>query len=265
MNNNVSVLPVRHNPSNVVPFDAAKKSQEKEIRRNKDGSICRIEPHKTAGQSSEVYAFRTQEEIAAMMGVFDQRIESAANANQRQIAWRNKLLFIVGINTGVRASDLQSLRFGFFLKSAGSFEFCPYYVLQPMKQRKTHKFLKLYFNRAVRTAIRNYLKEYPIQSLDEYLFPSRKGDGHIEAKSICKIIKEAAAEAGIAQNVGSHSLRKTWGRWIFHEAGDKNKALVMLQQAFGHSSTTVTARYIGITDDEIKEMFNSIDLGLDMI
>ena len=84
-------------------------------------------------------------------------------------------------------------------------------------------------------------------------------------KSLWRIIKETADEAGIKQNIGSHSLRKTFGFWCWHQAEDKNKALVILQQIFNHSTTQVTSRYIGILDDELEDMFHSIDLGLDNI
>jgi integrase len=134
-----------------------------------------------------------------------------------------------------------------------------------MKQRKQKKFVKLFFNQAVRQAINNYIAEYPINNLDNYLFESRKGNDPITVRALWDIVKRAASEAGISQNIGSHSLRKTFGFWCWHQAEDKNKALVILQQVFNHSSTQTTAKYIGILDDEIKDMFNSIELGLDMI
>ena len=134
-----------------------------------------------------------------------------------------------------------------------------------MKQRKQNKFVKLFFNQTVQTAINNYISEYPIEKLDDYLFLSRQGNDPITVQSFWNIIKGAAAEAGIEQNIGSHSLRKTFGFWRWHEAKDKNKALVILQQVFNHSSTQVTARYIGILDDEVEDMFCSVELGLDMI
>ena len=132
-----------------------------------------------------------------------------------------------------------------------------------MKQRKQKKFVKLFFNDAVKNAINSYIEKYPIDNLDDYLFTSRKGDEPIEVSSLCRIVKSTAVEAGIEQNIGSHSLRKTFGFWCWHNSEDKNKALVILQQIFNHSSTQVTSRYIGILDDEIEDMFYSINLGLD--
>lgn len=235
--------------------------EEKKIKYNKDGSVDKRHTNKVAGVSSEVYAFTTKEEIDSMIDLFNKHIEEASNENQKQIASRNKMLFLIGINIGLRASDIVSLRYSFFFKNDGSFK--EYYTLQPKKQKKQGKFVKLYFNQAVKKAITNYIEEYPIGDMDEYLFKSRKGDGAITEKALWRIISEAAVEAGIEKNIGSHSLRKTFGFWAWHNAEDKNKALVTLQKLFNHSDTSTTLKYIGILNSEIEDMFNSVDLGID--
>ena len=267
MANNAAVF-VEYDSSKVIPFEIIQGGQKenKEVKYNKDGSINR-KCNKETGKTSEVYAFRTKEEIASMISVFDKHIKNTSDGVHRQIACRNKLLFVIGINIGIRASDLRTLKWSFFFNKLdnGELEFNSFYKIQPMKQRKQKKFVTLFFNQAVKTAINNYKSEYPIENLDSYLFTSQKGDEPINEKSLWRIIKEAANEAGIKQNIGSHSLRKSFGFWCWHNAEDKNKALVILQQIFSHSSTQVTARYIGILNDEIEDMFNSIDLGLDMI
>lgn len=267
--NNTSVAPIEQDCPRVIPFEVIQGKQQKEdqVKYNKDGSIKRTKCNKIAGKDSEVYAFKTKEEIDDMIKVFDKHIKEAMDDSKRQIACRNKLLFIIGINVGIRASDLRTLKWSFFfdVQDDGKFEFKKFYKIQPMKQRKQKKFVPMYFNEAVQTSINNYISEYPIENLEDYLFPSQKGNEPIVVASLWRIIKDAAFEADIKQNIGSHSLRKTFGFWCWHQAEDKNKALVILQQIFSHSSTQVTARYIGILDDEIEDMFNSIDLGLDMI
>lgn len=266
---NTSNATVEYYEQNIIPFEIIKGRQEEktEIKYNKDGSIKQIKCNKIAGKDSEVYAFRTKEEISAMIEVFNKHIAESTNDNQRQIACRNKLLFLIGMNVGIRGSDLRTLKWSFFFdkQNDGTLKFKSFYVLQPMKQRKQKKFVKLFFNQTVQTAINSYISEFPIENLNDYLFSSRKGDEPIIVQSLWRIIKDTAAEAGIEQNIGSHSLRKSFGFWCWHQADDKNKALVILQQIFNHSSTQVTAKYIGILDDEIEDMFNSIELGLDMI
>lgn len=266
MMNSTSALAVEQDYGRVIQFELIQ-SKKKEVKYKKDGTVKRTQCNKVAGKDSEVYAFRTKEEISAMIQVFDKHIEEAESNVKRQIACRNKLLFLIGMNVGIRGSDLRTLKWSFFFdqNSDGELEFKRFYTLQPMKQRKQKKFVKLFFNQTVQTAIMNYVAEYPIENLDDYLFFSRKGDEPITVQGLWGIIKGAAIEAGIKQNIGSHSLRKSFGFWCWHESEDKNKALVILQQLFNHSSTQITARYIGILDDEIEDMFNSIELGLDMI
>ena len=46
---------------------------------------------------------------------------------------------------------------------------------------------------------------------------------------------------------------------------DKSKALTILQKCFNHSSVETTLKYIGLLDSEIKEMYNSIELGMEYI
>lgn len=232
------------------------------VKYNKDGSINKSHPNKVAGVSSEVYPFNTQEEIKAIIDVLDKRINEAINENQRMIAYRNKLLFLLGINLSLRASDLVTLKWNFFFDDEG---FKDFYTLQPKKQKKQNKFVKLFFNQAVKKAITDYIEEYPIQDMNDYLFKSRKGNGAITEKSLWKIIVDVSSDAGITKNVGSHSLRKTFGFWAWHNAEDKNKALVTLQMLFNHSDTQTTLRYIGLLSSEIEDMFNSVDLGLDYL
>lgn len=230
---------------------------------NLDGSIKRTHPNKRKGESSEVFAFRTEEEIKAMIDVFDKHITDALDENKEQIACRNKLLFLIGINIGIRASDLRTLKWSFFYNEDRTFKYG--YTIFPKKTK--NKPVKLYFNDTVKKAIENYVSEYPIDDLNSYLFASRKGNEPVCESSICRIIKNAATEAGIMQNIGSHSMRKTWGFWRWHNANDNQKKsmLDMLMVCFNHSSPRVTAKYIGIMDDEIEEVFNSVNLGLEFI
>ena len=237
--------------------------KEEKIKYNKDGSIDKRHCNKVAGVSSEVYGFNTEQEIKAMIDLFDKRIKEAPDENKRQIASRNKMLFLIGINISLRASDLVTLKWNFFFDNDGNFK--DFYSLQPKKQKKQKKFVKLFFNQAVKKAVLDYTEDYPIKDMDEYLFKSRKGDGAISERALWKIIVDAADDAGIEKNVGSHSLRKTFGFWAWHNAEDKDKALVTLQMVFSHSNTQTTMRYIGLLNSEIEDMFNSLDLGLDYI
>lgn len=237
-------------------------AKKPEVRYNKDGTIDKRHSNRVSGVSSTVYPFSV-EEVKAIVNVFDNRIKNATNENQKRIARRNKMLFLMSINIGLRASDLVQLRWSYFYKDDMTFK--ESYVLQPKKTRKAGKFVKIFFNKTVKKAIESYVNDYPIENLDDYLFKSRKGGNPITERGLWKIIVDVAADAEIEKNVGSHSLRKTWARNIYDRATDKSEALVMLQECLRHSDSLTTLRYIAIMDEEKKDMYESIELGLDLI
>ena len=242
-----------HHPNFVLIKDG-----QKQPRLKKDGTQDLRRSNAKTGESTEVYAFKTAEEINAVNRVFDQRI-SALYGDDRKTEWRNKLLFNIGINIGLRVSDIRLLKWSFFLNEDMTMK--KEYTLMPKKQRKQKKIVKVFFNSNVEKVINQYIAEYPICSLDDYLFVSGKTGEPLLEKSIYSIIKKAAKEAGITQNIGTHSLRKTFGFWMWHLAENKEAALVTLMHIFKHSDLTTTRRYIGLLDTDIQEMYDSLDFG----
>lgn len=261
----MTALPIKKETDNVINLSVVngKLTKKKEVRYNKDGSVDKRHPNKVAGTSSEVYPYTTEEEIKGMVSLFNKRIEEASDDNKRQIACRNKMLFLIGINLSLRISDLITLKWNFFLKD--DMEFRESYKIQPKKTRKTGKFVTLYFNEVVKKAVVDYIEQYPIVDMNDYVFKSRKGNGAVSEKSVWKIIVDASAEAGLESNYGTHSLRKTFGYHVWHNAEDKEKALVMLMAIFNHSSIATTKKYIGLMDEEIESVFNQLNLGIDFV
>lgn len=238
-------------------------NQRRVANTDKDEHTNKRPSNKVAGVSSEVYPFTSEEEIKSMIDVFNNRIDEAPDEDKRWIAARNKMLFVIGINLGIRASDLCELKYSFFMNDDGTFK--DFYSLQPKKTKKTGKYVKLYFNETLKKAITEYLNDYPADNMDEYLFKSREGDSHITSIHLGKIIKDTAKVAGIERNICSHSLRKTFGYFVYHNADDKNNALIILQRIFNHSSPAITSKYIGLTDNEISDVFNALNLGDEFI
>lgn len=259
----MSALPVKKETDNIIQLRVVdgKISKKEKVRYNKDGTIDKRHSNAVAGQSTMVYPFY-EDEIKNMIELFNKRIEEADTNSHRQIASRNKMLFIVSINIALRVSDLVVLKWRFFLNDDMTFK--KTYKIQPKKTKKTGKFVPLYFNESVQKSILEYINQYPIEDMDDYLFKSRKGDGHITEASLGRIIKEAANEIGITKNICSHSLRKTFGYHVWHSSEDKKKSLIMLMYIFNHSSITTTEKYIGIMDEEIESVFNDLNLGIDL-
>jgi len=70
------------------------------------GGIKRIHSNKVAGKNSEVYAFRTEEEIKAMIDIFDKRIADTPDEEKEKITCRNKLLYRF---KGIRFKSIKML------------------------------------------------------------------------------------------------------------------------------------------------------------
>ena len=155
---------------------------------------------------------------------------------------RDELLFSMGINTGLRISDLLPLK---VMDVKGKRE----YILKEKKTKKTKRIML----HAVFDDIEEYTK---FKSNDEYLFASRKGrHDPITRVQAYRILNAAAKDVGL-EEVGTHTLRKTFGYHFYR----KNQNVAMLQQLFNHSSPSITLRYIGITQDEIAEEWENFSL-----
>ncbi|MBY0221781.1 tyrosine-type recombinase/integrase [Sporosarcina aquimarina] len=73
-------------------------------------------------------------------------------------------------------------------------------------------------------------------------FRSRKGTNQaISRVQAWTIISDAAKELGL-ENIGTHSLRKTFG---YHQI-KRGTNITLLMKMFNHSSESVTLRYKGI-------------------
>lgn len=93
--------------------------------------------------------------------------------------------------------------------------------------------------------------------MSDYIFKSREGDNKpITRQQALIILKEAAEVVDIKENVGTHSLRKTW-RYHAWKSGF-NPALIM--ETLNHSNLSVTKRYLGIRQDEINDLYDNLNI-----
>lgn len=176
---------------------------------------------------------------------------------------RNELLFILGINVGLRISDILKLKVRDLIKSNKSPR--DYVVITEEKTDKTKKF---YLGDIVKKAIDNMIKENPDISMGDYVFKSRKGhNSPITRQQAYRILNSAAEALGIVERndhgvlvsgeIGTHTLRKTFG----YHAFQNGTSLELLMDIFNHSSKSQTLRYIGITEEQKKDVYLQSNLG----
>jgi integrase len=158
------------------------------------------------------------------------------------------LMFKVGLNTGLRISDILPLRTRDIFNSDGSFR--DHLILN---EKKTGKEKKIKINAALRKEI---LMLVPKGKSPEnaFLFRNPRTQDHIQRIQAYKVLKSAAKECGI-ENFGTHSMRKTWGYWTYR-ASKYNIGLIM--DTFNHSSPSVTLRYIGVNQDQKDKLYTMV-------
>lgn len=62
------------------------------------------------------------------------------------------------------------------------------------------------------------------------------------------------------ENFGTHTFRKTFGRYVYEKSGRSNESLLYLNRIFRHTSIDTTMIYLGIRDEEISNIFESIEI-----
>lgn len=145
------------------------------------------------------------------------------------------MLFVTGTNSGLRISDILPLRVSDAKK--------PYFSI---REKKTNKFKRI----AMTPSLQRELKAYVEGKEDhEFLFKSREGINKPIGRSMAyKILREAAEYVSLDE-VGTHTLRKTFGYHFYMQ----HKDVAMLQEIFNHSSQDITLKYIGINQDGIDK------------
>jgi integrase len=155
---------------------------------------------------------------------------------------RDYILFLLGINTGLRVSDLLKLKTK-NLKGKKK-------IL--VKEGKTEKPRSIQLTN-IYEEINKYIKT--LEST-EWLFPSRKGDQPISRIQAYRTLNKAARMVDIEDGIGTHTMRKTFGYWYYKQTRDVAK----LQMILNHSHPEITLKYIGITDEEIENSLNDFVL-----
>lgn len=216
----------------------------------------------TENTSCELAPEHTAEPIKGMDDIL--KISQHLILNKR---YRDNMLFIVGINFGLRVSDLRMLRFSNLINNNLTFKNS--FAVFEQKTRKTRKRKKnryITINHAVIEAVTLYLENTQGVSLSDYMFRSLSNRGikenkPLSIKSIDRILKGVAKDLNLNIKISTHTLRKTFCYHQMVMSHNDSRKLLLLQKMLGHSSPAQTLDYIGITAEEIDEAYKSLNLG----
>lgn len=161
---------------------------------------------------------------------------------------RDYVLFTLGINSGLRVSDLLQLKVTDVLDENRKIK-----DRINLREKKTGKSKTFPLSDTVIKALREYVAALPT---DSALFPSRKGGTPITRQQAYRVLNEAARTVGIKDKIGTHTLRKTFGYHAYIGGVDVTR----IQALLNHSSPRETLRYIGITQDELDDVYLNLNL-----
>ena len=153
---------------------------------------------------------------------------------------RDHLLFIIGINNGLRVGDLLKLK----VKDVSHLKVGQHITI---RESKTNKDNILLANKSVHKAIRQYLDTLKPEE-EAFLFASRKGKMPLTIQSVNNMVKKWTSAINIRGNYGAHSLRKTWG---YIQRTEYGVGFEVIAKRYNHSNPAVTMRYLGIQDKEV--------------
>lgn len=153
---------------------------------------------------------------------------------------RDYIMFMVGINVGIRVSDILKLK----VKDVKDTHL-------KIKETKTGKLKRVIINPPLKKALSTYIAD---KKDNDYLIPSRQREKNGKSKPIHRsraytILKEAAKEIGFRDNIGTHTMRKTFGYHYYQKYGD----IASLQKLFNHAKQSETLVYIGVEQDYIDK------------
>lgn len=147
---------------------------------------------------------------------------------------RDFIMFLLGVDTGLRISDVLKLRVRDVIGS--------HIILREKKTSKEKRIL-------ITPELKRELKPY-IEGMEKHTFliQSRQGKNRPIGRSMAyKILRQVAEEFQLSE-IGCHTLRKTFGYIMYHHT---QKDIGALMEFFGHSSQRMTLRYIGLEQDTL--------------
>ena len=184
------------------------------------------------------------------------KIAQIKNLLRGEGRYRDLLLFVTGINSALRISDLLALRAGHFLDEQRNIKHR--FDIHEQKRGKRHEVV---INNSIGVSLEEFLQANSgiEDNPDNYIFFNTKLNDFtkpIKRGQTWKFITSICHEVGLHGNFGTHSLRKTWG----YHARLQGVDLALIMHKLNHSSIATTKRYLGITKEELQEVVLRLNL-----
>ena len=172
---------------------------------------------------------------------------------------RNRGLFMLGVSTGGRISELLSLRVGDVYQNKKPVTDL-LYGKSIVKGGEVSRSVPVNADgrRAIDELVNWHRRHYRSVASKRPLFPSRHKSGTVpmHRQTAHAILKTAFIEAGLNGHIATHSLRKSFAQRLYDKTGD----IYMVQELLGHRNISTTQKYLGVNYADAKAAVESIAL-----
>lgn len=178
-------------------------------------------------------------------------------------AIRNRCLFMLGVSTGGRISELLGLRLiDVYQNNAPVTDLL--FDRSIVKGKETSRAVPLNSDGtlAVEEIIKWHQEQYGIPlNMSRPLFPSRNGQGTqpMTRKSAHLILKDAFKKAGLNGKLATHSLRKSYAQRLYEQTND----IYTVREMLGHNDVKTTQRYLGVNYTKLRQASEAMSLMAD--
>ena len=164
---------------------------------------------------------------------------------------RNRGLFMIGVSTGGRISELLSLTIGDVYQN-GKPVTDLLYDRSIVKGGEVSRAVPVNVDGrdAIEALIDWHRDRYGNTKPDRPLFPSRQKSGTVpmHRQTAHDILKTAFTDAGLNGKLATHSLRKSFAQRVYEQSGD----IFLVQELLGHKNVSTTQRYLGVNYADAK-------------
>lgn len=162
----------------------------------------------------------------------------------KQSNQRDYIMFNLGINTGLRISDILTLKVN-DVRNKTHIE---------IREKKTNKSRRIVLNSNIYKELQEFTQ---YKQDDDYIFTSHRKDNRpITRIQAYRVINDVAKKVNIKESIGTHTLRKTFGYHHYKQYKD----VATLQKILNHSHPLITLSYIGINNDMIDDSIMNLEI-----
>ena len=170
---------------------------------------------------------------------------------ERDKNYKFQLLIGLGCFTGLRAKDLLNLRWNMVMNK----EFLE------INESKTGKARKIKLNGNLVELLDRLFVKMDVQESTDYIFLNRARIKPFNIQYVNRQLKELAQKYNLKiTSFSTHTFRKTMARRVWELNEHSEKSLVLLGELFNHSSVKVTKIYLGIREEEIGDIYESLSV-----